>query len=67
MVGQLAPKTVEPDGETAPVLILTDAAYEAGVATWGIVLIDMISATCTALGGEIPKFLVEALQPMRLM
>ena len=56
MVGQLTPKTVEPDGETAPVLIFTDAAYEDDVATWGIVVIDMISDTRTALDGEIPKF-----------
>ena len=60
MVGQLAPRTVEPDGETAPVLIFTDAAYEENVATWGIVVIDMISNTRTALGGEIPRALVEA-------
>ena len=59
VVGQLAPKTVEPDGETAPVLICTNAAYENDVATWGMVVIDMFSDTRTALGGEIPKFLVE--------
>lgn len=28
LVGQLAPKKVEPDGGTTPVLIFTDAAYE---------------------------------------
>lgn len=60
VVGQLAPKTVEPDGETTPVLIFTDAAYGDDVASCGIAVIDMISATRIALGGEIPKFLVEA-------
>ena len=56
VVSRLAPKTVEPDGAAAPVLIFTDSAYEEDVATWGIVLIDMISDTRTTLGDEIPKF-----------
>lgn len=60
VVGQLAPKTVKLDGETTLVLIFTDAAYEDDIATWGIVVIDTISDTRTALDGEIPKFLVEA-------
>ena len=59
LVGQLAPKTVEPDGDTSPVLIFTDAAYEDGRATWGIVVIDAVTGTRTALGGEIPKASVD--------
>ena len=35
MVGTLLPKTVDPEGETTPVLVFNDAAYENGIATWG--------------------------------
>ena len=35
MVGTLLPKTVDPGGETTPVLVFTDAAYEDGIATVG--------------------------------
>ena len=51
MVGTLLPKTVDPGGETTPVLVFTDAAYEDGIATWGIVIVDPITQLRTALGG----------------
>ena len=41
-------------------LFFTDAAYENGVATWGIVVIDPATEVRTALGGEIPASLVDA-------
>ena len=59
LVGQLAPRTMEPDGETSPALIFTDAAYENGLATCGIVVIDSTPGTRTAMGGNIPKMLVD--------
>ena len=55
----LAPKELNPGGRTEPVLIFTDAAYEADVATWGIVLIDPVTGTRTALGGKVPDSLVQ--------
>ena len=41
-----------------PVVIFTDAAYEDGVATYGIVFLDAPAGYRTALGGRIPDFLV---------
>jgi hypothetical protein len=64
MVGTLLPKTVDPGGETTPVLVFTDAAYENGIATWGIVLVDPVTQFRTALGGDIPTFLVDAWHQM---
>ena len=50
---------MEPDGETSPVLIFTDAAYENGLATCGTVVIDSTTGTRTAMGGNIPKMMVD--------
>ena len=60
MVGTLKPKRLDPEGVAKPVLVFTDAAYENGVATWGIVVIDPATEVRTALGGEIPASLVDA-------
>ena len=60
MVGALKPKTLDPEGIVEPVLVFTDAAYENGVATWGIVVLDQVTNLRTALGGNIPSSLVEA-------
>ena len=53
LVGELVPKVVEPGGERTPILVFTDAAYENDLATWGIVLIDPVTETRTAVSGEI--------------
>ena len=60
LVGTLQPKTLDPGGIVSPVLVFTDAAYEHGVATWGLVVIDPINKMRTALGGDIPPSLVDA-------
>ena len=49
MVGTLKPKRLDPEGVAKPVLFFTDAAYENGVATWGIVVIDPATEVRTAL------------------
>ena len=59
LVGNLKPKTIDPKGITTPLLIFTDAAYEDGVATWGVVIIDPHEGLRTAVGGTIPARLVE--------
>ena len=58
MVGTLSPKKVDPGGEATPVLVFTDAAYEDGIATWGIVIVDPVSQFRTALGGNAHGFLL---------
>ena len=55
----LAPRRIDPAGTTQPVLIFTDAAYEAGVATWGMVILDPLTGVRSAMGGQIPMPLVE--------
>ena len=46
-------------GITSSVLVFTDAAYENGVATWGIVLHDDLSGTSNVLAGVFPVWLVK--------
>ena len=55
----LAPKVIDPSGDPRPVVLFTDAAYEDDVATWGMVLLDPVTDTRTAVGGRVPDFLVQ--------
>ena len=59
LIGELAPKTVKPGGDLVPVLVFTDAAFENDRATWGIVVLDPVTQTRTAIGGDIPYSLVD--------
>lgn len=55
----LRAKEVRAGEDKAPVIVFADAAYEDGVATWGIVLVDPVSGLRTAAGGKIPSSLVD--------
>ncbi|CAK9099135.1 unnamed protein product [Durusdinium trenchii] len=55
----LAPKVIDPSGDPRPVVLFTDAVYEDDVATWGMVLLDPVTDTRTAVGGRVPDFLVQ--------
>ena len=41
-----------------PVIVFTDAAYEDGKATWGIVAVDLHTGAREVIGGLIPSDLV---------
>ena len=56
----ILPKHVEPGTSPESILLFTDAAYENGRATWGIVLLDGLNGTRMGLGGDIPQELVQA-------
>lgn len=58
IISQLQPRVLTRGGITSSVLVFTDAAYEAGVATWGIVLIDELSGTTSVISGVFPGRLV---------
>lgn len=59
LIAGLQGRQIDPRGRPEPVLVFTDAAYEADVATWGIVILDPVSKLRTALGGRIPPALVD--------
>ena len=46
----LAPRRIDPNGSTIPVLVFTDAAYEgeSGIATWRVVIIDPLTGSLVA-------------------
>ena len=46
-------------GEKRPVLIFTDAAFESGVSTYGVGIIDQVSSTWEVFCGEIPQHLTK--------
>ena len=59
IISQLRPRVLTRGGITSSVLVFTDAAYENGVATWGIVLLDDLSGTSNVLAGVFPVWLVK--------
>ena len=59
LIAGLQGRQIDPRGRPEPVLVFTDAAYEADAATWGIVILDPVSKLRTALGGRIPPALVD--------
>ncbi|CAE7297403.1 unnamed protein product [Symbiodinium sp. CCMP2592] len=55
----LTPKTMCLKGGSRPLVIFTDAAYEQGVATWGLVVLDPDAGRRKVAGGRIPSSLIE--------
>lgn len=55
----LRPRVFQKQVNIQPALIFSDAAFEDGVATWGIVLVDHFSGKHAVFGGVIPACLVE--------
>ncbi|CAE6911825.1 gpt [Symbiodinium sp. CCMP2592] len=55
----LTPKTMCLKGGARPLVIFTDAAYEQGVASWGLVVLDPDSGRREVAGGRIPSSLIE--------
>ena len=60
LLTRLRPKQFPLCSEIAPAVIYTDAAFEDGVATWGVVLDDPVTDTRLAFGGQIHNSLVTA-------
>ena len=58
IISQLRPRTLSRGGLTSSVNIFTDAAFESGVASWGVVVIDDYSGVYEVLAGEFPSNLV---------
>ena len=58
VISQLQPRTLSRGGLTSSVNIFTDAAFESGVASWGVVVIDDYSGICEVLelGGSLDCF-----------
>ncbi|CAE7035336.1 gpt [Symbiodinium sp. CCMP2592] len=56
---RLTPKTMCLSGVLRPLVIFTDAAYEKGAATWGLVVLDPASGRREVAGGQIPSSLIE--------
>ncbi|CAE7311794.1 gpt [Symbiodinium sp. CCMP2592] len=55
----LVPKSMCLKGGSRPLVIFTDAAYEQGVATWGLVVLDPDSGRREVAGGQIPSSLID--------
>ncbi len=53
-LSNLRSRSIDGRGEKRPVLIFTDAAFESGVSTYGVVIIDQVSSTREVFGGAIP-------------
>ena len=58
-LSNLRGRTVDGRGERKPVLIFTDAAFEGGVCTYGVGIIDQVSSKREVFGGEIPQHLTD--------
>lgn len=58
-LANLRGRTVDVRGERKPVLIFTDAAFEGGVSTYGVVIVDEVSSKRDVFGGEIPQHLTD--------
>ena len=58
-LSNLRGRTVDGRGERRPVLVFTDAAFEGGVSTYGVVIIDQVSSKREVFGGEIPQHLTD--------
>lgn len=58
-ISNLRSRCVDGRGEKRPVLIFTDAAFEGGVATYGVVVIDPISLRHEVFGGMTPQHLTD--------
>ena len=58
-LSNLRSRSIDGRGEKRPVLIFIDAAFESGVSTYGVVIIDQVSSTREVFGGEIPQHLIE--------
>ncbi|CAE7805718.1 unnamed protein product [Symbiodinium sp. CCMP2592] len=59
LIDECKPRVFACRGPEQPVLIFTDAAYEKGVATYGVVVLDPFTSSKLVAGGRIPKTLVE--------
>ena len=59
LLEKLQPRILNCEGDPSPVLIFTDAAYEDGHATWGIVVGDTLTGTFEVSGGHIPAALID--------
>ena len=62
LLDNIEPRILDCRGETTPLLIFTDAAFEDGVATWGCVVIDPSTGAAEVSGGSVPDFLVKCWQ-----
>ena len=58
-LANLRGRTVDVRGERKPVLIFTGAAFEGGVSTYGVVIVDEVSSKRDVFGGEIPQHLTD--------
>ena len=58
-ITNLRSRCVDGRGEKRPVLIFTDAAFEGGVATYGVVCLDPVSGRREVFGGVIPQHLTD--------
>ena len=58
-ISNLRSRCVDGRGEKRPVLVFTDAAFEGGVATYGVVIIDPVSSRREVFGGAIPQHLTD--------
>ena len=50
-ISSLQSRKIDGRGEKRPVLIFTDAAFEGGIATYGVVIIDRVSLKLEVFGG----------------
>ncbi len=58
-LSSLRGRSVGGRGERRPVLVFTDAAFEGGVSTYGVVIIDQVSSKREVFGGEILQHLTD--------
>ena len=59
---KLAARVIHVGKAIPPLIVFTDAAYESGTATWGIVCIDLHSGTRFVSGGNIPDAVITSWQ-----
>ena len=58
-LSNLRGRSVDGRGERRPVLVFTDAAFEGGVSTYGVVIIDQVSSKREVFGDEIRQHLTD--------
>ena len=59
LLDQCKPRVFAARGPVDPVLIFTDAAYEGGVGSYGIVAVDTATGEKYVAGGDLPDWLIE--------
>eukprot|EP00435_Cladocopium_sp_Y103_P015310 s993_g3.t1 len=60
----LAPREISLTQRSEPVLIYTDGAFDSPDATWGAIVIDVVTGTRWCFGGAVPEYLLNAWKHM---